>query len=683
MTTTESREVGRQRVPSALFRRSCTQSDERTLPVPAPGARVEIRDQEWVVRKCQRTSRGGLALHVTGVSDVVRGRDSVFLADLVDVRVSAPEETKLVADDSEGYRHSRLYLEGLLRRTPSAGARFSIGLQGVTRLAANQLGPVAGALAAPRARVLLADGDGIGRTTEVGVLLSELIKRGRGERLLVVAPESNLAQLQRELWAHFTIPLVRLDPVGPLSDQRVIPSSQNPFYFYDRCVVSVDTLERDTLYRRYLEDAHWDVIVIDECRNIAVRGGSDGDGWRSSRLGELLADRSDHLILTSSTPHDEWHRSPAGLLNLLEPTAVPDSDNLEREQVQYLLAAFEAGEAGGEDFAPEVRLSLFPDAITYARAAFEQLEEADRERAGEASPTAGKVAWQEPSQAFVLWPSDDLERRYDYLPPELIDIRNQGDSQIKLTTDPVRAKEAFAAARQHGDGWPEWEYFWDLHPVAEWLDDRVLAHLSRNEAPVLRIASGLAADERLFVLQGTIANQRSQHVLVDWMTVCLKGHAEQRSRADDGSARLGVTGTLSIETFRETAERLGLASSLENPRTPLEALEKETLEGLLPEVVGAARAHMDSLRRRRASAMRGAITEALRRNGAWKAARLAALEERRLDQGGDMTRAFERRIAEEQEEVIRRYGEHERFLEESIETEPEPYLRVCCVLIAG
>jgi hypothetical protein len=48
----------------------------------APGARVVIRDEEWLVRRVDPSSDGGHLLSCDGVSELVRGRSAQFLSKL-------------------------------------------------------------------------------------------------------------------------------------------------------------------------------------------------------------------------------------------------------------------------------------------------------------------------------------------------------------------------------------------------------------------------------------------------------------------------------------------------------------------------------------------------------------------------------------------------------------------------
>jgi len=52
--------------------------------IVAPGARIEVRDAEWLVRRVDKTETNGQALHVVGMSELVKGKEAIFLSDAED-----------------------------------------------------------------------------------------------------------------------------------------------------------------------------------------------------------------------------------------------------------------------------------------------------------------------------------------------------------------------------------------------------------------------------------------------------------------------------------------------------------------------------------------------------------------------------------------------------------------------
>ena len=301
--------------------------------VIAPGALIEVRDALWRVLKVDRASTGRAVWTVTGVSSYVQDEEAVFLEDYEpSVRVLAPEETKLVPDTSAQHRAGLLYLESLLQDLPPPDDALVIGHKGAFDPLPYQLDPARQALSALRARILIADAVGLGKTLEAGVLLAELIRRGKAKRILVVAVKSMLTQFQKELWSRFSIPLVRLDSEGLKRISDRVPANHNPFHYFDQVIVSVDTLKQKNWFRAHLEASRWDVIVIDEAHNVAERGSSS----LRAKLARTLASRSDALIMLSATPHDGRARSFASLMNMLDPTAIANPEQYTPDEIRGL-----------------------------------------------------------------------------------------------------------------------------------------------------------------------------------------------------------------------------------------------------------------------------------------------------------------------------------------------------------
>lgn len=299
----------------------------------APGMRTIIRDEEWMVKKIETNSLGNRALYCIGISPLVKDKEAIFLTDLEEIEIVNPALVRLIPDSSSFYRKSLLFLESQWRQQIPTDTNLHIGHDAAMDLMPYQLDPAKLSLQKPRQRILIADSVGLGKTLEAGILMSELIARGKGKRILVVTVKSMMTQFQKEMWNRFTIPLVRLDSNRIQRIRANLPSNYNPFFYYDKTIVSIDTLKRDVEYRTHLENAYWDIIVIDEAQNVAERG--DHQAQRS-RLAKLLADRSDTMIMLSATPHDGRARSFASLMNMLDPTAIANPEEYTPEDIKGL-----------------------------------------------------------------------------------------------------------------------------------------------------------------------------------------------------------------------------------------------------------------------------------------------------------------------------------------------------------
>lgn len=290
----------------------------------APGMRVIIRDEEWMIKKADLNSYGNSTLQCVGITPLVKDKQAYFLSDLEKIEVVDPAQTKIIIDHSSHHNRARLYLESQWRQRIPTDASLHIGYKAVMNLMPYQLEPAASSLKRLKQRILIADAVGLGKTLEAGILMSELIARGKGQRILVVTVKSMMAQFQKEMWERFTIPLISLDSSKIQSIRRQMPVNHNPFNYYDKTIVSIDTIKRDVEYRTHLENARWDIIVIDEAHNVARRGEHVA---QRAKLAALLASRSDTLIMLSATPHDGRAQSFASLMNMLDPFAIPDPEN--------------------------------------------------------------------------------------------------------------------------------------------------------------------------------------------------------------------------------------------------------------------------------------------------------------------------------------------------------------------
>lgn len=205
-------------------------------------------------------------------------------------------------------------------------------------LEAYQLEPLRRALTAPRTNLLLADDVGLGKTIEAGLVVEELLLRHRARSVIIVCPPSLSLKWQDEMREKFGLDFVIVDSARMAEDRRTYGLAANPLRLHPRVIVSMAWLpgvRAQRLLREVLADAErtqtarryaFDVLVVDEAHHVAPAapsavGGGRGYAVDSQRTRALrrLADKCEHRLFLSATPHNGYTESFSALLKMIDP----------------------------------------------------------------------------------------------------------------------------------------------------------------------------------------------------------------------------------------------------------------------------------------------------------------------------------------------------------------------------
>src|SRR5579885_1729301 len=182
-----------------------------------------------------------------------------------------------------------------------------------------------------RVRFLLADDAGAGTPIMAGLLIRELELRGLAERILIVCPANLAFQWQRELKEKFEEKFLVFRG-HDIRDQFGV----NQWLDQHRIITSLDLAKRKDILPG-LRQVHWDLVIVDEAHRMSA-----ADETHKSlryKLGELLRDTCDHILLLTATPHKGDPLNFSLFLQLLDPDAYADVKSI-REAMDRRRAPF-------------------------------------------------------------------------------------------------------------------------------------------------------------------------------------------------------------------------------------------------------------------------------------------------------------------------------------------------------
>jgi superfamily II DNA or RNA helicase len=321
--------------------------------LPEPGQVVNVRGATWAVTEIQAQGspralagedQGGLA-HVVRLQSLEEdqlGDELAVVWELEAGHTLAPDQglPETISPDRFDDPNTLAAFVDAVRwgAVTSADDRsYQAPFRSGANVEAYQLEPLRRALQSARTNLLLADDVGLGKTIEAGLVIQELLLRHRARSVIVVCPPSLQLKWQDEMREKFGL---HFEIVNSDLMARVLRSHgphANPFRLFPRVIVSMawlPGLRAQRLLRDVYADASdtggarryaFDLLVVDEAHHVAPASPSAATGFRGyavdsnrTRATRALAEKCEHRLFLSATPHNGYSESFTALLEMID-----------------------------------------------------------------------------------------------------------------------------------------------------------------------------------------------------------------------------------------------------------------------------------------------------------------------------------------------------------------------------
>lgn len=201
-----------------------------------------------------------------------------------------------------------------------------------------------------RARCLLADEVGLGKTIEAALIYEELKLRGIAKKALIICPASLLIQWQQELQSRFNENFVIYNKEVIRNLKSLEGEHANVWKLHNQIIASIDTVkpykidpeldDKDRQNREWhnqnvfsdIREAGFDLVIIDEAHYLS----KDAEGNETARykFGKEIADSVPVILLLTATPHQGDQRKFLNILKLLDPYRFKSTTDLCPENIR-------------------------------------------------------------------------------------------------------------------------------------------------------------------------------------------------------------------------------------------------------------------------------------------------------------------------------------------------------------
>ena len=310
-------------------------AEDTSTPLEQKKDETEFEPGQIVFIKSNPSSRGAVVAVLPGKPEnrfkvFIDGATQTFYASQLQA-----EDQREVWEDALPCDQFHAYLTALQIKYPGLSTLYSLNAARVDFIP-YQFRPVLRFIRSDRPRLLIADGVGVGKTIEAGLILRELQARREIRSVLIVCPRPLVTEKKwqnemkrfEERFTHldgatlrYCINEMDLDGVWPEQHQKVIL----PYSLFDESLLHGSTPKKRRKRKKGLLDLdpppRFDLVIVDEAHHIR------NQNTFSHKAVRFFCDHAEAVVFLTATPIQLGSNDLFVLLNTLRPDLIIDQES--------------------------------------------------------------------------------------------------------------------------------------------------------------------------------------------------------------------------------------------------------------------------------------------------------------------------------------------------------------------